>query len=121
MSFTHLHVHTVYSLLDGACKIPELVKRSRELGQNSIAITDHGVMYGVIDIANIDNLVKAPPVNRFIRPLIPSESPVFNNEGSIPGTEIKHPSLKTIINTNVYKSLFLTSGVFKAFFMVLNN
>ena len=49
MSFTHLHVHTVYSLLDGACKIPELVKRSRELGQNSIAITDHGVMYGVIE------------------------------------------------------------------------
>ena len=49
MSFAHLHVHTVYSLLDGACKIKELVKTAKELGQDSIAITDHGVMYGVIE------------------------------------------------------------------------
>ncbi len=49
MAFTHLHVHTVYSLLDGASKIGELIKRAKELGQDSIAITDHGVMYGVID------------------------------------------------------------------------
>ena len=49
MSFTHLHVHTEYSLLDGASKIPELVDQSKELGMDSIAITDHGVMYGVID------------------------------------------------------------------------
>ncbi len=49
MSFTHLHVHTEYSLLDGSCKIKELVERTKELGMNSIAITDHGVMYGVID------------------------------------------------------------------------
>ena len=47
--FTHLHVHTVYSLLDGASKIPALVSRAKELGMDSIAITDHGVMYGVID------------------------------------------------------------------------
>ena len=49
MSFTHLHVHTEYSLLDGASKIPELVHQAKELGMDSIAITDHGVMYGVID------------------------------------------------------------------------
>ena len=49
MAFTHLHLHTEYSLLDGFCKIQELVKRAKELGMDSLAITDHGVMYGVID------------------------------------------------------------------------
>ncbi|MBR2175716.1 MAG: DNA polymerase III subunit alpha [Clostridia bacterium] len=49
MSFAHLHVHTVYSLLDGACKIKELIRTAKEIGQDSIAITDHGVMYGVIE------------------------------------------------------------------------
>ena len=49
MAFTHLHVHTEYSLLDGSNKIKEYVKRVNELGMNSAAITDHGVMYGVID------------------------------------------------------------------------
>ena len=49
MSFVHLHVHTEYSLLDGSNKIKEYVARVRELGMNSAAITDHGVMYGVID------------------------------------------------------------------------
>ena len=49
MAFTHLHVHTEYSLLDGSNKITEYVKRVKELGMDSAAITDHGVMYGVID------------------------------------------------------------------------
>ena len=49
MAFTHLHVHTEYSLLDGSNKIKECVKRVKELGMDSVAITDHGVMYGVID------------------------------------------------------------------------
>ena len=49
MSFVHLHVHTEYSLLDGSNKIKEYVERVKELGMNSAAITDHGVMYGVID------------------------------------------------------------------------
>ncbi|WP_349671548.1 DNA polymerase III subunit alpha [Lacrimispora sp.] len=49
MAFTHLHVHTEYSLLDGSCKIKELTARAKELGMDSMAITDHGVMYGVID------------------------------------------------------------------------
>ena len=46
--FTHLHLHTEYSLLDGACRIGEVVSRSKELGQKSIAITDHGVLYGAV-------------------------------------------------------------------------
>ena len=49
MAFAHLHLHTEYSLLDGACRIPKLVERVKELGQTAVAITDHGNMYGVID------------------------------------------------------------------------
>ena len=49
MSFTHLHVHTEYSLLDGAARIEPLVKRAAELGMDSLAITDHGAMFGVVD------------------------------------------------------------------------
>ena len=49
MGFTHLHLHTEYSLLDGSCKIKELLKRAKELGMKHLAITDHGNMYGVID------------------------------------------------------------------------
>ena len=49
MNFAHLHVHTEYSLLDGSNKIKEYVSRVKELGMNSAAITDHGVMFGVID------------------------------------------------------------------------
>src|SRR5436305_1681801 len=51
-SFVHLHVHTHYSLLDGANKIPELVKRTKALGMDSVAITDHGCMFGVIEFYN---------------------------------------------------------------------
>lgn len=47
--FTHLHVHSEYSLLDGMCRIKDLPKRAKELGQTAIALTDHGVMYGVVD------------------------------------------------------------------------
>ena len=49
MGFAHLHLHTEYSLLDGSCKIGELMSRAKELGMENIAITDHGNMYGVID------------------------------------------------------------------------
>ena len=49
MAFTHLHLHTEYSLLDGACRIEKLLDKAKEMGQTSVAITDHGVMYGVID------------------------------------------------------------------------
>ena len=47
--FVHLHVHTEYSLLDGACRIKELVKSAAAKGQKALAITDHGVMYGAVD------------------------------------------------------------------------
>ena len=49
MSFTHLHLHTEYSLLDGACRISALADRLKALGMNACAVTDHGVLYGAID------------------------------------------------------------------------
>ena len=49
MAFAHLHLHTEYSLLDGACRVKSLVKRVKEMGQTACAITDHGVMYGAIE------------------------------------------------------------------------
>ena len=47
--FAHLHIHTEYSLLDGACRIRDLPKLVKEMGQSACAITDHGVMYGAVD------------------------------------------------------------------------
>ena len=62
MSFTHLHVHTQYSLLDGSCKINEIVNRAKELGMNNLAITDHGNMYGVIDFYRAAKAADINPV-----------------------------------------------------------
>lgn len=62
MAFTHLHVHTEYSLLDGSCKIKELVAKAKELGMDSMAITDHGVMYGVIDFYRAAREVGIKPI-----------------------------------------------------------
>ena len=62
MAFTHLHVHTEYSLLDGSSKIKELVDRAKELGMDSMAITDHGVMYGVIDFYRAARAVGIKPI-----------------------------------------------------------
>ena len=62
MAFTHLHVHTEYSLLDGSSKIRELTARAKELGMDSMAITDHGVMYGVIDFDRVAREVGIKPI-----------------------------------------------------------
>ena len=62
MAFTHLHVHTEYSLLDGSCKIKELAARAKELGMDSMAVTDHGVMYGVIDFYRAAKEVGIKPI-----------------------------------------------------------
>ena len=67
MSFTHLHVHTVYSLLDGFSNIKQLVKRTKEMGMPAIAITDHGTMFGSIDFFNA-------AVAEGIKPIIGLES-----------------------------------------------
>ena len=62
MSFVHLHVHTEYSLLDGSNKIKECIARVKELGMDSVAITDHGVMYGVIDFYRAAKAAGIKPV-----------------------------------------------------------
>ena len=62
MSFVHLHLHTEYSLLDGACRIGKLMERVKELGQEAVAITDHGVMYGVIDFYKAAKAAGVKPV-----------------------------------------------------------
>ncbi|HUV75554.1 MAG TPA: DNA polymerase III subunit alpha [Dehalococcoidales bacterium] len=60
--FTHLHVHTEYSLLDGMCRITQLVAKAKELGMDSLAITDHGVMYGVIEFYQAAREVGVKPI-----------------------------------------------------------
>ena len=62
MSFAHLHVHTEYSLLDGACRISKMMDRVKELGQTAIAITDHGVMYGCIDFYKAAKAAGVKPI-----------------------------------------------------------
>ncbi len=62
MPFVHLHLHTEYSLLDGACRIGKLMERVKELGQTAVAITDHGVMYGVIDFYKAAKAAGIKPV-----------------------------------------------------------
>ena len=62
MSFVHLHVHTEYSLLDGACRISGVMDRVKELGQTAVAITDHGVMYGCIDFYKAAKAAGVKPI-----------------------------------------------------------
>ena len=62
MSFVHLHVHTEYSLLDGACRIDGMMDRVKEMGQSAIAITDHGVMYGCIDFYKAAKAAGVKPI-----------------------------------------------------------
>ncbi len=62
MSFVHLHLHTEYSLLDGACRIRDLMDRVKELGQTAVAITDHGVMYGCIDFYKAAKAAGVKPI-----------------------------------------------------------
>ena len=80
-------------------------------------------MYGVIVIAKIENLENAPPEIKSINPAIPLLAPdiaSFSVTVFTPGTVIKHPNLNNTIKSNVYKILFLTSGVLNAFLIVLN-
>jgi len=62
MAFTHLHVHTEYSLLDGAARINKLISKAAELSMNALAITDHGVMFGVIDFYKAAKAQNIKPV-----------------------------------------------------------
>lgn len=103
--FVHLHVHTQYSLLDGASRIPELVKRAKELEQPAIAITDHGVLYGVIDFYRACK-------KEGIKPIIGIEA--YITKGRYDATEIRERDYAHLIllakNYTGYQNLMLLSS-----------
>ena len=107
MSFTHLHLHTEYSLLDGACRIPALVKRLQALGMTSCAVTDHGVMYGVIDFYQA-------MTDAGIKPIIGMEAYVCRDrtDRSPAGRENSHLILLCENNTGYQNLMKLSSEAF---------
>ncbi len=105
--FTHLHLHTEYSLLDGACRIPKLVERLKTLGMDSCAITDHGVMYGVVDFYNAMN-------EAGIKPIIGCEVYVCRNrlDRSAATRDYSHLILLCENNTGYQNLMYLVSEGF---------
>ena len=105
MSFTHLHVHTEYSLLDGASRITDLVKKAAELNMDAIAITDHGCMYGVIDFYNACK--KAG-----LKPIIGMEAYVSHRSIYEPAVPRDHAHLILLCkNETGYKNLMKLSSI----------
>src|ERR1041385_7206153 len=108
--FVHLHVHTHYSLLDGACRITDLVKRTKALGMDSIAITDHGCMLGVIEFFN-----ECKKEN--IRPILGMEAymaPGDRRERSTPGGNAGEAAFHLLLlaqDLEGYKNLIKLSSI----------
>ena len=98
--FTHLHVHTEYSLLDGLCRIEPLVSRASELGMDSLAITDHGVMHGAIDFYKAS-------ASAGIKPIIGCEMYVAREDHRGRDASEKNPYHLTVLarNNQGYKNL----------------
>ena len=107
MSFTHLHLHTEYSLLDGACRISSLVDRLKTLGMDSCAITDHGVLYGAIDFYSAMK-------DAGIKPIIGCEAYVCRDrtDKSLAGRENSHLILLCENNTGYRNLMYLISEGF---------
>ncbi len=109
-SFVHLHVHTHYSLLDGACRVTDLVNRTKELGMDSIAITDHGCMYGVVEFYN-----ECKKAN--IKPIVGMEAymaPGDRRERSTPGGNAGEAAFHLILlaqNREGYQNLIKLSSL----------
>ena len=105
MSFTHLHVHTEYSLLDGAARIGDLVSRAAELNMDALAITDHGCMYGVIDFYNECR-------KKGIKPIIGMEAYVAPKSIYEPTNVREHAHLILLCkNETGYKNLMKLSSI----------
>ena len=98
--FTHLHVHSEYSLLDGMCRIPDLIARVKELGMDSVALTDHGVMYGAIEFYRLAK-------DAGIRPIIGCEVYVApnGNGGHAPGEKSNYHLVLLARNQTGYRNL----------------
>ncbi len=106
--FVHLHVHTQYSLLDGASRIPDLVKRAKELNQPALAITDHGVLYGVIDFYRACK-------KEGIKPIIGIEAYITKgkyNETDMRSRDYAHLILLAKNNTGYQNLMLLSSEAF---------
>ena len=97
MGFTHLHVHTEYSLLDGSSKIKEILARAKELGQTSLAITDHGVMYGAIDFYKAAMEIGVKPIIGCEVYVAPGSR--FDKENSVSDERYRHLVLLAENNT----------------------
>src|SRR5438874_530701 len=108
--FVHLHVHTHYSLLDGACRVDKLIKRTKELGMDSIAITDHGCMYGVVEFFNECK-------KEGIKPILGMEAymaPGDRRERSTPGGNAGEAAFHLLLlaqNLEGYKNLIKLSSI----------
>jgi DNA polymerase-3 subunit alpha len=100
MSFAHLHVHTMYSLLDGMCRINEVVSRAKDLGTTSLAITDHGKMYGIVHFYK-------ECIKQGIKPIIGCEVYVNPTDRMLKNSENKHDYHLVLLakNNEGYKNL----------------
>ncbi len=99
MSFVGLHIHSDYSLLDGASQLPQLIDRALELGMPAIAVTDHGVMYGAIELLKICR-------GKGIKPIIGNEMYVINGDVTVQqGRQKKYHQVVLAKNTQGYKNL----------------
>ncbi|MBR6029335.1 MAG: DNA polymerase III subunit alpha [Clostridia bacterium] len=105
MPFTHLHLHTEYSLLDGACRIPRLVEKLKALGMDSCAITDHGVLYGVIDFYQAMK-------DAGLKPIIGCEAYVCKDHLDRTAREMSHLILLCENNTGYQNLMWLDSEAF---------
>ncbi|MBW4462013.1 MAG: DNA polymerase III subunit alpha [Nodosilinea sp. WJT8-NPBG4] len=98
MSFVGLHVHSAYSLLDGASQLPQLVERAKELGMPAIALTDHGVMYGAIELIKVCK-------GAGIKPIIGNEMYLINGDISQQQRRPRYHQVVLAKNTQGYKNL----------------
>ncbi|OKH25456.1 DNA polymerase III subunit alpha [Chroogloeocystis siderophila] len=98
MSFVGLHIHSDYSLLDGASQIPALIERANELGMKAIALTDHGVMYGAIELIKVCR-------NKNVKPIIGNEMYVINGDIEEKKRRPRYHQVVLAKNTKGYKNL----------------
>ncbi len=110
MSFTHLHVHTEYSLLDGSSKIKEITARAKELGMDSLAITDHGVMYGCVDFYRACKAAGIKPVIGCEVYVAPGSR--FEKENSVSDERYRHMILLAENNTGYSNLIKIVSRGF---------
>ncbi|MBW4510915.1 MAG: DNA polymerase III subunit alpha [Scytonematopsis contorta HA4267-MV1] len=104
MPFVHLHIHSDYSLLDGASQLPDLIDRAQHLGMEAIALTDHGVMYGAVELLKTCR-------GKNIKPIIGNEMYVINGDVTKQERRPKYHQIVLAKNTKGYKNLVKLTSV----------